>query len=251
MYQSKKIVCVIPARLASTRFPKKVLALLAGKPLLQRVYEAALSCRFFDEVIIAVDHETTFMLAKSFGAKTLMTSPFHQNGTERLQEVKNQHHVKADLYVNWQADEPFICEKMIEDLLSSCLEEGMVWTLRKRIFDPKEIEDPSIVKVVVDKRENALYFSRSPIPFYRDEKAEKIYYKHIGLYAYSPLALEKMLDLEVSDLEKAESLEQLRILSFGLSIKVHLTEYETLGIDLPEHLHLAQKLLEKKEATLV
>ena len=243
MYCSKKIVCIIPARLASTRFPRKVLSFLGKIPLLQRVYQAALSCSFFDEVVIAVDDIETLKLTSSFNAKAVMTSTLHQNGTERLIEVKNKHHIEADIYVNWQADEPFICSKMIEDLLQSCDEPSDVWTLRKKITDHKEILDPTVVKVIVNQQEQALYFSRSPIPFNRDKELDVNYYKHIGLYAYSSKALDEIQTFKSCEIEKAESLEQLRFLYHGLTIKVHETEYQTLGIDLPIHLEEAEKRL--------
>ena len=241
MYLSKKIACVIPARLASTRFPKKVLSYLGGVPLLQRVYQAAVGCEIFDEVVIAVDDMETQKLVATFNANAVMTSPHRKNGTERLLEAKAKYGLHADVFVNWQADEPFIKKQMIEILLQTCYEKEDIWTLRKKINEEKELHDPNIVKVVVDQHKRALYFSRAPIPFVRDAHQGIQFYKHIGLYAYTSEALDQIQDLSSCFIEEAESLEQLRFLYHGLSIKVHETEYESLGIDLPEHLELAEK----------
>lgn len=239
MHKGKKVACVIPARLESTRFPRKVLKYLAGKPLLQWVYEAAVHCDLFDEICFAVDAKETQDLVMSFGAKALMTSVSCLNGTERLIEVKERYRIDADVWVNWQADEPFIEKAMILDLLQSIDKDHDVWTLRKKIEDPHEIEDTSVVKVVVNHVEEALYFSRYSIPFYRNtQTGDK--YKHIGIYAFTSEALDKIKVLQPCPLELAESLEQLRFLYFGMKIATHETKYQTLGIDLQEHLEIAE-----------
>lgn len=161
-----KIVCVIPARLASTRFPRKVLSILGAKPLIQRVYEAAIATDCFDEVIIALDSQETAKVVESFGGKFLMTSPDCPNGTDRLVELMKTKQVEGDIWVNWQGDEPFIHKAMIENLLQTVQEKKFdIWTLKKQITDLGEIEKPNICKVVTDKEGKALYFSRSPIPF--------------------------------------------------------------------------------------
>ncbi|MCB1117239.1 MAG: 3-deoxy-manno-octulosonate cytidylyltransferase [Chlamydiia bacterium] len=233
----QKIACVIPARLGSMRFPQKVLSVLKGKPLLQWVYEAA--SPLFETCVFAVDDEIVAELVAGFGAPYVMTSKDCQSGTMRLIEVRKQGKIKADIWVNWQADEPLIHQEMIDDLLQSCDDPCQdVWTLKHRLEgDPN---DPHTVKVVTDGRGKALYFSRSPIP-YSKEKVE--YYKHVGLYAYSDRALAIIEQLASCPLEKAESLEQLRFLSGGLHIQVHETKHETQGIDLPEHLAKLEGIL--------
>lgn len=245
MYKGKNVACVIPARLASTRFPEKVLKSLAGKPLLQWVYEAAKETEIFDQIYIAVDAEKTSLLAKSFGGKTLMTNPECLTGTDRIIEAKERYALKADVWVNWQADEPFINKQIIQDLLQSIDKEGDVWTLRKEISKQEEKEDHSVVKVVTGDQDRALYFSRYCIPF-RQKELNMPIYKHIGIYAFSDKALLQIGKLKSCLLEQTESLEQLRFLYYGLVIKAHETRHETLGIDFKEHLELAEKLLSAK-----
>jgi 3-deoxy-manno-octulosonate cytidylyltransferase (CMP-KDO synthetase) len=241
MYKSKRVVCVVPARLHSTRFPKKVLASLGGKPLLQWVYEGAVSCGFFDDIIFAVDALETKALVESFGGKVLITSEACLNGTERLIEVKQRGDIQGDVWVNWQADEPFITKDLIKDLLQTIDEPGDLWTLRKKITEQQELEDPNVVKVVVNYKEEALYFSRYPLPYSRVEACAK--YKHLGIYAFTDTALQTISTLSQCELEKTESLEQLRWLYHGMKLRVHETLHQSLGIDLPEHLVLAEKLL--------
>ena len=233
-----KIVCVIPARLQSSRFPRKILAPLIDKPLIQWVWEAACRVPVFDRVVIAADAEETMGAARGWGAETLMTSPHCRSGTMRLAELSASGQVKGDLFVGWQADEPFVHTQMIKDLVQSAPHDGGdVWTLKKKIEAKEEVLSPHIPKVVTDAKGFALYFSRSPIPYYRDMPVEdQIYYKHVGLYAYSPAALAKIKELPTSFLEEAEKLEQLSFLEHGLKIRVHETQHETIGIDLPEHL---------------
>lgn len=242
------VTCVIPARLQSSRFPAKILALLNGKPLIQWVWEAACQVKAFTRVVIAVDAEETAEVAHQFGAEAIMTDPSCRSGTMRLVELKLANKIEGDLFVCWQGDEPFIHTTMIEDLIQSAPADGSdVWTLKKKMAE--EADSPHVVKVVTDARGYALYFSRSPIPYFRDAPDdEQIYFKHIGLYAYSPSALEKIATLPASFLEEAEKLEQLSFLEHGLKIRVHETEHETLGIDLPEHLARAQGLVTGRSA---
>ena len=240
---NKNIVCVIPARLKSTRFPRKMLSMLRGKPLLQWVWERALQVSLFDTVVIAVDAEETRSLVTSFGGKCVMTSESCLSGTERLVELLKKKVVDADIWVNWQGDEPFIEKKMIQTLLQSCnKEESDLWTLKKKITKEEEVGNPHIAKVVCDSHGFALYFSRSPIPFYRDGApySQQEVYKHVGLYAYTRAALIKISSLPPCSLELAEQLEQLRFLYNGLKIRVHETDFEVFGIDLPEHLIKAE-----------
>ncbi len=239
-----KIACIIPARLQSTRFPRKMLSTLRNKPLLQWVWESACKVPLFNEVVFAVDSEEIAELVCSFGAKCFLTSVNCANGTERLIELQERKLVEADIWVNWQGDEPFINEQMIRDLLQTCDDKSDVWTLKKKIINPHEISSPQFAKVVCDERGNALYFSRSPIPYYRDS-SEKTYYKHVGLYAFSAESLRKISRLKPCALETAEQLEQLRFLHHGMRVRVHETQFEVIGIDLPEHLALAEARLDK------
>lgn len=249
-----RIACVIPARLKSSRFPKKMLAMLAGRPLLQWVWEAALATERFDQVVIAVDDEEIADVVKSFGGTFTMTSPACLSGTERLVELVQTNRIKADIYVNWQGDEPFVEGKIIEDLLQSIDKgDGEIWTLKKRIEDPLQITSTQYAKVVTDIQGYALLFSRSPIPCYRDDKEneEKIYYKHFGIYAFTHNALQKISLLSPCAIEMAEQLEQLRFLHHGLKIKVHETQFEVQGIDLPEHLAMAEQLVKLRHPSVV
>ena len=246
MIGSQKIACVIPARLQSTRFPKKMLISIKGKPLLQWVWEAAHKCVIFDKIIFATDSEEIGHLIKSFGGSYYMTSLDCPSGTDRLCELYQKGAIDADIWVNWQGDEPFIRREMIADLLKSAPDKSCdLWTLKKKIIAEQDVIAPNIVKVVCDIDENALYFSRSPIPFYRDPSMKKQeHFKHIGIYAYRKEALAKIANLSSCDLEKAEQLEQLRFLYNGMKIRVHETTFEVLGIDLPEHLAKAEAYVE-------
>ncbi|MDR2539032.1 MAG: 3-deoxy-manno-octulosonate cytidylyltransferase [Chlamydiales bacterium] len=237
-----KIICVIPARLYSTRFPKKILTLLYDKPLIQWVWEKACSISYFNQVVIAIDAEETREVVQSFGANYIMTSQECLTGTDRLVEVMQKGSMQADIWVNWQADEPFINEQMITDLLQSTSHSD-IWTLKKRIIHASDILSPHITKVVCNHEGYALYFSRSAIPHYRDQNTLQLYYQHIGLYAFSQTALEKISRLDSCSIEEAEKLEQLRFLFYNLRICVNETLESSLGIDLPEHLAQAEKHL--------
>lgn len=237
-----KIACIIPARVNSSRFPKKIFASLAGKSVIQRVWEAAKEVPFFDTVAFAIDASETASHIDSFGGTYFMTSVHASSGTTRLAELKTSGRIDADIFVNWQGDEPFIHAAMIEDLLQSIqIKDSDVWTLKKKITDPFEISNPHIAKVVTDENGYALYFSRNPIPYYRDGLPQNpFYFKHVGIYAYTASALEKISHFTPSFLETAECLEQLTFLYHGLKVHVHETVHEVFGIDLPEHLVKAE-----------
>ncbi|MCB9493395.1 MAG: 3-deoxy-manno-octulosonate cytidylyltransferase [Epsilonproteobacteria bacterium] len=243
MFKNKKIVCVIPARLASTRFPRKVLTTLHDKPLLQWVWEAAKKVVAFDRVLFAIDSQETARLLDSFGADYVMTDSACPSGTHRVIEVARRGDVHADVWVNWQGDEPFITSTMIDDLLQSCDQTGQqMWTLCKTIENEAEIFASNIAKIVCDKWGKALYFSRSPIPHVRDQHELQSFFqqgafkKHIGIYAYTTQTLEKIASLESNMLEDAEKLEQLRFLANGIAITVHNTSHEVMGIDTEQDL---------------
>ena len=242
MLGSKKVVCIIPARLASTRFPEKVLQSLAGKPMLQWVWEAAKKVSLFDECHFAIDDVKIASLLDGFGASWFMTSKSAEAGTDRLIEIMDRKLVVSDIWVNWQGDEPFINATMIQDLLQTAAHDGMdVWTLKKLITIKEQIVAPNTAKVVTDHEGNALYFSRSPVPFYRDHHLEQgVFYKHVGLYAFTTKGLQMMQQLPIGKLEQAEKLEMLRLLENGIKIRLHETLFEVIGIDTAEDLRHAE-----------
>ena len=253
MLGQKKVVCIIPARLASVRFPEKVLQQLAGRPMLQWVWEAARAVPMFDACYFAIDDAKTATLLDSFGASWFMTSPMAASGTDRLVEIMERGLVQSDIWVNWQGDEPFINEAMIRDLLQTAVTDANVdcWTLKKKIQEVGQIKSPNIAKVVSDKAGNAIYFSRSPIPFYRDEDLERCeFYKHVGIYAFSTTGLKKISGMEKSYLEDAEKLEQLRFLEHGFKIRLNETVYEVRGIDTPADLAQAEKYVQTRNVSV-
>lgn len=243
------VIGVIPARFSSTRFEGKVLADISGKPLIQHVWERAKQARALDELIIACDDELVAEAARKFGAKVVMTSKAHTCGTDRVSEVVNPLEVK--IVVNIQGDEPLIHPTMIDSVAGALMNDKDISmaTLMKKIDDPALVSDPNVVKVVVDKNNFALYFSRSPIPYRPDnsEVKEPLYYKHIGLYGYTKDFLFTYKNLLPSRLEKTECLEQLRVLEEGFRIKVIETKYDTLGVDTPEDLEKVRRYLEKQD----
>jgi 3-deoxy-manno-octulosonate cytidylyltransferase (CMP-KDO synthetase) len=241
---------IIPARYASTRFPGKPLANIHGKPMVMRVYERAKQA--LDHVIVATDDKRIFDAVKSADGKVVMTAPTHLSGTDRCMEALELYEAETDkefdVVINIQGDEPFIRREQIELLMGSFKDASIdIATLIKVIEDPALIFDPNKPKVAVNRRKEAMYFSRSPIPFIRgyenDEWFERnIFYQHIGMYAYRSNVLREITTLEQGILEKAESLEQLRWLENGYKIKTAITELESFGIDTPEDLVHALKL---------
>ncbi len=234
---------VIPARFASSRFPGKVLAGLAGKPMLQHVYERARESRYIDDVVIATDDERIAAAARQFGARARITRADHRSGTDRLAEIASSE--QASLYVNIQGDEPLIDPAAIDAAILSVHgdDEVSMGTLKKRITDPTDILNTNVVKVVTNLLNDAIYFSRCPIPYERDGlTAGSQYSKHVGLYVYRRDFLLRYPDLRVGPLEEAERLEQLRALENGYRIRVVETEYESLGVDTPEDLERVNEL---------
>ncbi len=238
----KKIACVIPARLLSSRFPKKIIALLHGKPLIQWVWEAAKKVPFFDSVTIAIDSEETEEIVRSFGASYRMTSPECPNGTARVCELVQKYDLEGDIFVCWQGDEPFLHEAMIRELVQSVEDDNAdAWTLKKRTEDLVKAASPHVCKVVTDQNGYAMYFSRSLIPFHRD--IPPTYFdKHIGIYAYTREALAKIANLPMSSIAEKEQLEMLNFMYHGMKIRVHETAHEGFGIDIPEHLEQAHQM---------
>ena len=245
-----KFIGIIPARYASTRFPAKPLAMLGGKTVIERVYRQVEGV--LDDVVVATDDERIMAAVQAFGGKAVMTSVDHNSGTDRVYEAFTKVGAGFDVVVNIQGDEPFIQAQQLE-AIRACFEDKTVdiATLVKP-FKPEDgfaaLENVNSPKVVVNKRMEALYFSRSIIPFTRGkEKSEWLaghtYYKHIGLYAYRTEVLKQITALPQSSLELAESLEQLRWLENGYKIKVGISEIETIGIDTPEDLERAEQFL--------
>lgn len=246
-----KIVGIIPARYASTRFPGKPLALIKGKPMIQRVYEQALKSKL-DAVVIATDDVRIADAVMDFGGQYVMTSPNHRSGTDRCCEALDLLKTKYDAVVNIQGDEPFIDPKQIDLLVDLIVrDDTSLASLAKRIDDADELFSPNAVKVVVNQEGNAMYFSRNPIPFMRNVDrdewlAKGRFYKHIGIYAYKADVLHQVAHMEPSALEQAESLEQLRWLENGLAIRMALSDAENISIDTPDDLHRAEQYAQTK-----
>ena len=245
------IVGIIPARYASTRFPGKPLALIKGKPMIQRVYEQALKSKL-DAVVIATDDVRIADAVMDFGGQYVMTSPNHRSGTDRCCEALDLLKMKYDAVVNIQGDEPFIDPKQIDLLVDLIVRDDTpLASLAKRIDDEDELFSPNAVKVVVNQEGNAMYFSRNPIPFMRNVDrdewlAKGRFYKHIGIYAYKADVLHQVAHMEPSALEQAESLEQLRWLENGLAIRMALSDAENISIDTPDDLHRAEQYAQTK-----
>ncbi len=237
-----RILGIIPARFASSRFPGKALTPIAGKPMVQHVYERALQSRYLSGVLVATDDDRIATAVRAFGGRVRMTRTDHPSGTDRLAEVASAE--AATLYVNIQGDEPLIDPDAIDAAILSVLHDDDIamGTLKKRILDPTDILNSNVVKVVTNLVGDAIYFSRCPIPFERDGQGNlPSYFKHIGLYVYRGELLRRYSDLPVGPLEKAECLEQLRALENGLRIRVVETDYESLGVDTPEDLERVNK----------
>ena len=246
-----KFIGLIPARYASTRFPGKPLALLAGKPVIQHVYEQAV--KVLDAVYVATDDERIYNKVMEFGGKAVMTSTEHHSGTDRIEEALEKIGGNFDVVVNIQGDEPFIAQSQIETLCHCFEDEAtQIATLGKPFECIEAVENPNSPKIVVDNRGYAMYFSRSVIPFVRGvERQEWLknypFLKHLGIYAYRTEVLKAITRLPQSSLELAESLEQLRWLENGYRIKVGITNVETVGIDTPEDLQRAEDFIRSRQ----
>lgn len=234
---------IIPARYDSSRFPGKPLAMILGKPMFARVYEQASKCSGLSKVVLATDDQRIFDAAKERGMDVVMTAKDHKSGTDRVLEAAKIISVSPEsIVVNIQGDEPALDPAMLDELLAPfSTSDVQVATLAREITS-KEAENPSLVKVVLDNRSRALYFSRSPIPFPRD-KAKARYLGHVGLYAFKFKALEIFSRLMPGELEQAEKLEQLRLLENGINIHVSMTTRKSIGVDTPEDVPLAEKII--------
>jgi len=249
------VIVIIPARYASTRLEGKPLLDIAGKPMILRVYERAGKAKLVKDVIVATDDKRIFDAVKGFKGKVIMTSASHKSGTDRLAEAAAN--LKCDMVVNVQGDEPLIEPKMIDDAVKPLVDDSEVYmaTLKTKILDAEELNNPNVVKVVTDKNGFALYFSRYPIPYVREQENPPIpplekggkgglgHYKHIGLYAYRKDFLLKFAHMKPTPLEQAEKLEQLRALENGYKIKVVETKYNSIGVDTQEDLEKVRRIV--------
>lgn len=243
-----KVLCVIPARYASTRLPGKPLALIAGKPMIQHVYERASRATIPSEVVVATDSELVAEAVRNFGGKVMMTSPEHPSGTDRLAEVALSYG-DADVIINVQGDEPMIPPEVI-DRLAQAFEgnEELNMATLKTVMEEADYNNPSAVKVVTDQNGYALYFSRSLLPYPRNKPADFKVYKHVGIYAYRRSFLLSYAAYEPTPLEQIEGLEQLRVLENGERIKVLECKFKGIGIDTPEDLAAINALFIRLEA---
>lgn len=251
--QTENILGVIPARYASTRFPGKPLAIIGGISMIQRVYIQAAKSKLLSKIIVATDDERIAEHVKSFGGNVFMTSTAHQTGTARCAEVLKMQKEKYDVLINIQGDEPFINPSQIDAVINQFMSFDIeIATLVKRITTVEELQNPNVVKVVLNSEGNALLFSRSVIPFHRNTDAETAlkqhnYLKHIGIYGYRTDILEEIDELPETNLEKAESLEQLRWLQELYMIHAAETTEESYAVDTPEDVTRIEKLLAEKK----
>jgi 3-deoxy-manno-octulosonate cytidylyltransferase (CMP-KDO synthetase) len=241
-----KIIGVIPARLQSTRLKEKVLRLIAGKPMIQHVYERAKRSKFLNDVIIACDDEKILKTVEGFGGKAVMTRIDHPSGSDRIAEVVQN--LDVDIVINIQGDEPLIDYQVIDSLADVLLKDktAQMATVIKRFKVGEDVANPNVVKVIVDSDHDALYFSRSVIPYNRDGRNDITYYKHLGLYAYRKDFLLKFTKMPKSSLELAESLEQLRVIQSGVRIKTIETNFESVGVDTEEDLKKVENIISKE-----
>ena len=232
-----QILGIIPARYASTRFPAKALVDIGGKSMIQRVFEQSSKATHLSQIIVATDDERILDHVHQFGGKAVMTSENHQSGTDRCFEALQKTGGNYDYVINIQGDEPFIDPKQI-NLIGDCFEDENVQlaTLIKEIHSEEELFNPNVPKVVIGSQQQALYFSRHPIPYLRNPTHNHQYYKHIGIYGYKTATLLEITQLNPSTLELAESLEQLRWIENGYQIQTKLTDIETIAIDSPNDL---------------
>jgi 3-deoxy-D-manno-octulosonate cytidylyltransferase len=244
-----KTIALIPARYAASRFPGKMMAVLAGKTVIWRTYESALQTGVFDEVMVVTDSDIIYNEIVSHGGKAIMSKREHESGSDRIAEAVEDM-TDVEIVVNVQGDTPFTRKEPLEKLLKVFEgEEGkkvQVASLMQELKDWKDIEDPNFVKVAVDRNFNSLFFSRSVIPYPRDKNVNTTYYEHIGIYAFRREALLLFTKTPMTPLEAAEKVECLRYLEMGIPLKMVVTDYMGVEIDTPEDLERASRLLEEK-----
>jgi len=237
-----KVIALIPARYNSTRFPGKLMANLSGKTVIRRTYEQAVGMNIFSEVYVITDSEIIFNEISSFGGKALMSKDIYETGTDRIAEIANG--LEADVFINIQGDEPFIAKEPLAKIIEQFKDDEVkVCSLVQLLRDKELIENPNYVKVVLDKNNDSLYFSRSPIPYLRDNYQFQSFYEHVGVYAFRKNELMMFAEWEQTELEKAEKIEALRFLENGVKIRMLVTEYMGIEIDTPEDLINAENYL--------
>jgi 3-deoxy-manno-octulosonate cytidylyltransferase (CMP-KDO synthetase) len=242
-----KIIAMIPARYSATRFPGKLMKDLGGKPVILRTYEAALNSNLFDDVYIVTDSDIIFKTIENVGGKAIMSKKEHECGSDRIAEAVVD--IDADIVINVQGDEPFIDEvslsKLIDVFKKDPKKEIDLASLKVQITNKEDIENPNNVKVITDINNLAIYFSRSVIPFHRDQNIDVKYYKHKGVYAFRKQALIDFYHTPITPLEASEKIEAIRYQEIGKKIKMVETDVEAVGIDTPEDLEKAIKYLNK------
>ncbi|MEN9600125.1 MAG: 3-deoxy-manno-octulosonate cytidylyltransferase [Bacteroidota bacterium] len=235
-------IAMIPARYAATRFPAKLMQMLGNKTVIRHTYDNTMATGLFDEVVVVTDSNIIFNEITSNGGKAIMSKKPHESGSDRIAEAAGD--LAVDIIVNVQGDEPFVQKEPLEKLLACFVDDKVqVASLMQILADQKNIEDPNYVKVAIDKNSNALFFSRSVIPYPRSRDININYYEHIGVYAFRKKALLDFTNWPMTPLEAAEKIECLRYLEYGVSIKMVLTNYMGVEIDTPEDLIKAAKLL--------
>lgn len=242
-----KIIALIPARYASTRFPYKLLQKLGSKTVIRHTYDNTVATGLFDEVLVVTDHEKIFSEITTHGGKAVMSIKEHESGSDRIAEAAAG--MEVDVILNVQGDEPFVNKKALEQLVNIFRDPDQnvqVGSLMKKITNPALISDPNYVKVAVDKNMNSLLFSRSPIPYHRDKDINPDYYEHIGVYAFRKSALMLFTQWPVSPLEAAEKIECLRYLENGIPLQMVITDEAVAKIDVPEDLVRAEEFLKMK-----
>lgn len=247
MHKNSKTLGIIPARFASSRFPGKPLADIGGMSMIERVYKQVDKSTLIDAIYVATDDDRIFKHVRQFGGQVMMTDAAHPSGTDRVAEVAKRE-LDYDIIINIQGDEPFISPSQIDRVIQPLMEtEAVISTLGKPIKDAQVLSTPNVVKVIFNRHNQALYFSRHPIPYIRDKAPEDwlkegLHYKHLGIYGFKRATLLELSELPPGRLEQAESLEQLRWLEAGYSIYVAETDEESIGIDTPEDLERVKKM---------
>ena len=244
---SKKltIIAMIPARYAATRFPAKLMQILGNKTVIRHTYDNTIATGLFNDVVVVTDSDIIFSEITSHGGKAIMSKSEHESGSDRIAEAAEQ--LDVDIIVNVQGDEPFVKKEPLQKLLEvfdgEAGESVKVASLMQGLKDEKSIRDPNYVKVAVDKNMNSLMFSRSPIPYHRNQNVSPVYYEHIGVYAFRKETLLQFTNWKMTPLEEAEKIECLRYLENGILLKMVITDYMGVEIDTPEDLEKAARLL--------
>jgi 3-deoxy-manno-octulosonate cytidylyltransferase (CMP-KDO synthetase) len=236
-----KIFALIPARYNSTRFPGKLIKLLAGKPVIRHTYDSTVSTGLFDEVIVVTDSDIIFKEITNAGGKAMMSQNTHESGSDRIAEVAAK--MDVDIILNVQGDTPFVKKEALEKLIQVFEDASVqVASLMQVIHKEEELTDPNFVKVVVDKNRNALFFSRSLIPYPADKNVPTVYYEHVGVYAFRKQALLNFTNWPATPLEESEKIECLRYLENGIPLRMVVVDYMGLAIDTPQDLEKAARL---------